>query len=262
MLGAMDRMFEQTPPPNDIDADEWNARLRLAACYRVFAHLGWDELIYNHITVKLPGTGHFLINPYGLHYREVRASNLVKIDLDGTIVPGPGPANGYRVNPAGIVIHTAIHSARPDAVCIAHTHTDAGSAVACQRQGLRSDNFYSSILHGAVAYHDFEGITVRADEKPRLVANLGSQNFLILRNHGLLTCGDSIPATFMNLWVLQRACELQLAADACGTEVIGLSPEVCQASAGALKVMTGANGYGELEFAAMVRQLEDRSWRE
>ncbi|MDB9724715.1 class II aldolase/adducin family protein, partial [bacterium] len=140
---------------------EQELRVQLAACYRIFDHMGWSEMIYNHITVKLPGDEHhFLINPYGLHYSEVTASSLVKVDIDGNIVED----NGYAVNPAGIVIHTAIHAARADVVCIAHTHTNAGMAVACQQDGLRNDNFYSALLHNRIAYHDFEGITVNDDE--------------------------------------------------------------------------------------------------
>ena len=172
---------------------EWTARQELAACYRIFSMFGWDELVFNHITVKVPDEdGAFLINPYGLHYSEVKASNLVKVDIQGNVVE----ETDYAVNPAGIIIHTAIHSVRHDVQCITHTHTDAGMAVACSQEGLRNDNFYSALLHGRVAYHDFEGITVMDDEKPRLIANLGDKSMLILRNHGLLTCGRSIAEAF------------------------------------------------------------------
>ena len=146
---------------------EQELRVKLAACYRIFDYMGWSEMIYNHITVKVPGPEqHFLINPFGLHYSEVKASNLVKVDIDGSIVED----TDYAVNPAGIVIHTAIHAARPDIQCIAHTHTNAGMAVACTQEGLRADNFYSALMHNQIAYHDFEGITVMDDEKSRLVA--------------------------------------------------------------------------------------------
>ena len=165
-----------------MSATEQELRQQLAACYRIYDYMGWSEMIYNHITVKLPGEQeHFLINPYGLHYKEVKASNLVKVDIQGNIVED----TPYVANPAGMVIHTAIHEARPDIQCITHTHTTAGMAVACTQEGLRSDNFYSALLHDRIAYHDFEGITVMDDEKPRLVKNLGSKNILILRNHGL-----------------------------------------------------------------------------
>ena len=188
-----------------MEKTEQELRIQLAACYRIFDHMGWTEMIFNHITVKLPGDEHhFLINPYGLHYSEVTASNLVKVDIEGNIVED----TDYTVNPAGIVIHTAIHAARPEAHCIAHTHTNAGMAVACSQEGLRTDNFYSALLHNRIAYHDFEGLTVRDDEKPRLVANLGDKSLLILRNHGLLTCGRTIPEAFINQWTLERSCEI------------------------------------------------------
>ena len=141
---------------------EQQLRVQLAACYRVFDYLGWDELIYNHITVRVPGKGeHFLINPYGLHYSEVKASNLIKVDIEGNIIDD----TPYSINPAGLIIHSAIHAARPDVECIAHLHTDEGMAVACQQEGLRRDNFYSVTLHNLVAYHDFDGETVTVGEK-------------------------------------------------------------------------------------------------
>jgi ribulose-5-phosphate 4-epimerase/fuculose-1-phosphate aldolase len=241
--------------------DEQQARLQLAAMYRVFGLLGWTELIYNHISLKVPGAeNHFLINPYGLEYREVKASNLVKVDLEGNIVGH----SEWRINPAGFVIHGAIHAARPEVVCIAHTHTDAGVAVACRRGGLKTENLYAALCFGRIAYHDFEGVTVRMDERERLVADLGDKDLLVMRHHGLLACGRSVPATFQNLWILQRACELQVAADDSGEPVLPLSPEVCSRSAEALDVMHAHAGYGELEFAAMVRRIDlvDPSWRE
>jgi ribulose-5-phosphate 4-epimerase/fuculose-1-phosphate aldolase len=247
---------------NDQDTtDEQQARLQLAAMYRVFDLLGWTELIYNHISLKVPGAeNHFLINPYGLEYREVKASNLVKVDLEGNIVGH----SEWPINPAGFVIHSAIHAARPEVVCIAHTHTDAGVAIACRRGGLKTENLYAALCCGRVAYHDFEGVTVRMDERERLVADLGDKDLLIMRHHGLLACGRSVAATFQNLWILQRACELQVAADGLGEPVLPLSPEVCGRSAEALDVMHAHLGYGELEFAAMVRRIDlvDPSWRE
>jgi ribulose-5-phosphate 4-epimerase/fuculose-1-phosphate aldolase len=188
-------------------------RVQLAGTYRIFAMLGWTELIYNHITLRLPGEqAHFLINPFGLHYSEVTASNLVKIDLDGNMV-GASP---HRVNPAGFVVHAAIHRAVSDAHCIMHTHTTAGLAVACSEQGLDRSNFYSAQLEGMVAYHDFEGITVRADEGPRLIDDLGDKRLMILRNHGLLAMGSTVAQAFSRLWTLNRACEIQVAAAALG----------------------------------------------
>lgn len=207
------------PAPN-VHADEWQARVQLAACYRVFAMLGWTELIYNHITVRLPdsvtgGQKQFLINPFGLHYSEVTASNLVKIDLAGNKLDD----NPYPVNPAGFTVHSAIHEAIPDAHCVMHTHTTNGLAVACTQGGLAQNNFYSAQLHDLVAYHDFEGITIHADEAPRLLANIGDKPVVILRNHGLLSWGPTLPLAFTRLWTLQRACDVQVAQAALGPAI-------------------------------------------
>ena len=192
---------------------ERKARVELAACYRIFDMLGWVEMIFNHITVRVPGPEvRFLINPFGLHYREVKASNLLLIDIDGN----PVRETEWPVNRAGFVIHSAIHAAVPNAHCVMHTHTTSGIAVASLKEGLSPHNFYGAMLHGRVAYHDFEGITTRDDERPRLVQSLGDRNVLILRNHGLLTWGPSVPEAFVMLWTLQRACDVQIAASAAG----------------------------------------------
>jgi ribulose-5-phosphate 4-epimerase/fuculose-1-phosphate aldolase len=192
---------------------EQAARVQLAAAYRIFDYLGWTELIYNHITLRLLGPErHFLINPFGLRYAEVKASNLVKIDLAGQVVG----ASRWPVNPAGFTIHGAIHAGIPNAHCVMHTHTTAGMAVACSHGGLSMSNFYSAQLHGKVAYHDFEGITVHPDEGPRLIANIGDKPAVILRNHGLLAWAESLPRAFAILWLLNRACEIQLASTAMG----------------------------------------------
>jgi ribulose-5-phosphate 4-epimerase/fuculose-1-phosphate aldolase len=245
---------------DDLAPAERALRVELAALYRIFHHLGWSELIYNHISARVPGTEHFLINPYGLFYDEVKASNLVKVDLAGNIVG----SSDHPINPAGFVIHSAIHAARHDVSCVAHVHTTAGSVVACLAEGLRADNFYSCILADRVAYHDFEGITVRDAEKARLVKSLGDEDFLILRNHGLLACGADVAACFANLWVLQRACEIQVATDAAGGEPIPIGPEARAASAAAVEVMMAHAGYGKLEFAAWMRRIEriDPSYRD
>ena len=236
-----------------MSATEQALRVQLAACYRIFDYLGWSEMIYNHITVKLPGDQErFLINPYGLHYSEVTASNLVKVDIEGNIVE----PSDYAVNPAGILIHTAIHAARHDVQCITHTHTDAGMAVACSKDGLRSDNFYSALLHNRVAYHDFEGITVMDDEKPRLIANMGDKNMLILRNHGLLTCGRSIAEAFHNMWAIQRSCEIQVACDATGRPLIPVADDILARSEQLMAKQGMGNPVGELEFKALTRIIE------
>jgi ribulose-5-phosphate 4-epimerase/fuculose-1-phosphate aldolase len=191
-----------------IDPEEWRLRIELAACYRLFDYLGWTEMIFNHITMRVPGPErHFLINPFGLHYSEVTASNLVKIDLDGKIVGH----SDYPVNPAGFVIHSAIHAAVPNAHCIMHTHTTAGMAVASSRRGLTPTSHYAASVLRSVAYHDFEGPSVHDDEKARLVADLGDKRILILRNHGLLVHGPSIPEAYLVLSRVQHACEAQVA---------------------------------------------------
>jgi len=193
------------------------ARLQLAACYRIFHHLGWVEMIFNHITLRVPGPERwFLINPFGLHYSEITASSLVLIDIEGN----PLRESKWPVNRAGFVIHSAIHGAIAEAHCVMHTHTTTGMAVACQKDGLSPTNFYAAQLHGGVAYHDFEGITVEEGEKPRLVASVAGsgkpRRAVILRNHGLLAWGPTLPEAFMTLWTLQRACDVQIASSAAG----------------------------------------------
>ena len=232
---------------------EQELRVQLAAMYRIFDYLGWSEMIYNHITVKIPGEENaFLINPYGLHYSEIKASNLVKVDINGNVLDD----TPYRANPAGMVIHSAIHAAREDAHCISHTHTTEGMAVSCQENGLRHDNFYSVLLYGQVAYHDFEGITVNPDEKKRLVVNLGNKNLLILKNHGLLVCGQNIPETFINTWGFQRACEIQMASDSTGKASIPIDEAIGKKSKELLKLQMAGNQPGLLEFNAFVRKID------
>jgi ribulose-5-phosphate 4-epimerase/fuculose-1-phosphate aldolase len=227
-------------------------RVQLAGTYRIFAMLGWTELIYNHITLRVPGPDiHFLINPFGLHYSEVCASNLVKIDLDGNVI---GAAN-HPVNPAGVVVHAALHRALPDAHCVMHTHTTAGLAVACSQAGLENSNFYSAQLLGSVAYHDFEGITVRPDEGPRLVANLGDKRLMILRNHGLLSIGTTIAQAFARLWMLNRACEIQLATAALGA-ARPISQEIAERCARDSLQFDPRHGAGQDVLDALLRQVE------
>ena len=232
--------------------EERALRVQLAACYRVFHLLGWTELIYNHITVRIPGPErHFLINPFGLHYSEVKASNLVKIDLEGRVIGD----STWPVNPAGFVLHSAIHQGVDGAHCVMHTHTTAGCAVACSQAGLSMDNFYSAQLHDRVAYHDFEGITVHADEGPRVIRSIGQRPAVILRNHGLLAWGDTLPYTFAVLWTLQRACEIQVAGAALGPTLP--IPEAVQrkASQDALQ-FDPRRGGGRDVFAALVRMVD------
>ena len=243
---------------------EIKLRIELAGCYRIFDHMGWSEMIYNHITVKIPGDeGHFLINPYGLHYSEVTASNLVKVDINGNVVED----TNYAVNPAGMLIHSAIHANRDDAHCIGHIHSTDGMAVACQEDGLRIDNFYSVLLYNQVAYHNFHGITVMDGEKEELVASLGTKNFLILKSHGLLTCGRSIAEMFLNMNLLQRSCEIQMAADSSGRSVLKVDEGIGQKSEELLKIQMSAakdKPAGQLEFDAMMRLVDkvDDSYRD
>lgn len=235
---------------------EKELRIQLAACYRIFDFMGWSEMIYNHITVKVPGSeGHFLINPYGLHYSEVTASNLVKVDIQGNIVE----ESEFPVNPAGMLIHSAIHGARDDAHCIGHIHSTAGMTVACQQDGLRIDNFYSVLLYNQIAYHDFQGITVMDGEKEDLLASMGSKSMLILRSHGLLTCGRSIPEMFFNMVALQRSCEIQVSVDMTGKPVVPVSEDIAKRTEELLKLQmatTSDSPTGLLEFQAMQRLVD------
>ncbi|HLY66898.1 MAG TPA: class II aldolase/adducin family protein [Chloroflexota bacterium] len=231
----MTKTFDLGHRPPTIALEEWDHRVRLAACYRVVDLLGWSEVVVNHISLRLPdAAGHFLINPYGLTYDEVTASNLVKIDVDGNKVA----PSAHSVNPAGFVIHSAIHQARDDAHAVVHTHTTQGIAVATKQQGLRHDSFYAAQLYGQVAYHDYEGLSVRLGERERLVASLGDKPCLILRNHGLLAVGRTLAIAFFHMWRLQRACEAQVLTDAMAGANIPVSAEV------ALRNVEDANNFG------------------
>jgi ribulose-5-phosphate 4-epimerase/fuculose-1-phosphate aldolase len=239
--------------PHHISEEEWGIRVELAACYRIFDHIGWFELIYNHITMRVPGPEtHFLINPFGLMYSEVTASNLVKIDLEGNIIG----ESDWPINPAGFIIHGAIHGAVPDAHCVMHTHTTAGLAVACKEDGLDWNNFYSAQIYNQVAYHDFEGITVEMEERERMLANIGDKRQIILRNHGLVSWGENIPEAFVRLWTLQRACEIQMAVEGMPGRSIPLSEEVRQQCARASFQFQKKFGGGRDVFDAMVRMID------
>jgi ribulose-5-phosphate 4-epimerase/fuculose-1-phosphate aldolase len=242
--------FEQRRPQGR-RADEWQVRCELAATYRLFAQFGWHELIYNHITARVPGCEHFLINPFGLMYREVTASNLVKIDLEGgKVEPSPWP-----VNPAGFVVHSAVHAARPDALCVMHTHTTAGQVVSCQQGGLLPVSFNAMFYIGRVAYHDFEGITLESDECARLAANLGDRNVMILRNHGLLVCGASVADAFAEHYLLQRACEVQVQAQASGAALVTPDARVARVAAEQFDRTARRGDQNTLMFDAMLRWM-------
>jgi ribulose-5-phosphate 4-epimerase/fuculose-1-phosphate aldolase len=243
----------------DTHPDEWKARVELAAAYRIFDMLGWAEMIYNHITVRLPdsvtgGAKQFLINPFGLHYCEVTASNLLKIDVAGNKLDADNP---WPVNPAGFTIHAAIHENVPEAHCVMHTHTTTGLAVACTQGGLAQNNFYSAQLHDLVAYHDFEGITIHAEEAPRLLASLGSRPLMILRNHGLLAAGATLPLAFVRLWTLQRACDIQVAQAALGP-ALAIPEAVARKTTHDAFQFDRRFGAGQDVFDAMTRVMEQR----
>jgi ribulose-5-phosphate 4-epimerase/fuculose-1-phosphate aldolase len=249
---------EEKPPMSEhrFHPDEWAARVQLAACYRIFAMLGWTEMIYNHITVRVPHSvsgddKQFLINPFGLHYSEVTASNLVKINLQGEVLDG----STHRVNPAGFVVHATLHAGLEGAHCVMHTHTTAGVAVACLQGGLSQSNFYSAQLHDMVAYHDFEGITIHADEGPRVLQSIGRKQAVILRNHGLLAWGSTVPETFAILWTLQRACEIQLATLSMGAPIAVPEPVAAKCTRDSLQFDNQHGGAGVDVFNALVRQV-------
>jgi ribulose-5-phosphate 4-epimerase/fuculose-1-phosphate aldolase len=229
---------------------ERDVRVRLAACYRLIAHFGMDDLVYTHISARVPESkGHFLINPYGLMFYEITASSLVKIDYEGQPVePSPHP-----VNYAGFVIHSAIHAARPDVNCVLHTHTRAGVAVSCLKEGLLSLNQFSAPFYNRVGYHDYEGVATNLDERQRLVRDLDDKRVMVMRNHGLLTAGRAIPEAFSLMYHLEQACRVQMDLMASLGSVNALSPEVSEYTA---KQCEGFGMAGEREWPALLRLLD------
>jgi ribulose-5-phosphate 4-epimerase/fuculose-1-phosphate aldolase len=248
------------------DPQEWELRIQLAAAYRIIDHMGWSELIWTHTTVRVPGPEHhFLINPYGLRFDEVRASNLVKVGMDGAIIGD----QDQEINPAGFVIHSAVHMARPDVRCVMHTHTVAGMAVAALQTGLLPISMYSLGYYDRVAYHDFEGPSLALAERQRLATNLGDKNALILRTHGLLTCGQTVAQAFVRMYRLERACQVQLAAQSTGSPLIVPPRNVCELSAElsddfvAVEAGKGYSRVANPEFDALMRLMDkkDPSYR-
>lgn len=234
---------------------EWEARKQLAACYRLMDRYGMTDMIYNHITAKVPGThDRLLINLYGLLYKEITASSLVEIDLDGAVCRKPDTE--YGINKSGYVIHGCIHRARPDVHCIIHTHTRAGMAVSAMRCGLLPITQTASRFHGHIAYHDFEGPAIDLAEQQRLLADLGVHNAMILRNHGLLVCGASVPQAFNLMYQLEMACRAQVDAMAGGLEQVLVPPGHVLQRAAHLYQPGTRRPYGELEWHAMLRQLD------
>lgn len=243
-----------------VSDDEWQQRVDLAACYRIIAMHGWDDLVFTHISARVPGPDeHFLINAYGMMFEEMTASSLVKVDLDGNkVLESP-----YPVNPAGFVIHSAVHEARPDIGCVLHTHSKAGVAVSAQPDGLLPISQTSLFPYATLAYHDYEGVALNDEEKPRLVADLGTNNCLMLRNHGLLTTGPTIADAFLLMYVFETACQIQLLAQGAGTDLIRVpKPIVAGIEAQAEQVTRGLGG--QLVWPGLLRKLDrrDRSYRD
>jgi ribulose-5-phosphate 4-epimerase/fuculose-1-phosphate aldolase len=239
---------------------EQSLRVDLAACYRLVALFGWDDLVFTHISARVPGDGHhFLINPYGMLFDEITASSLVKIDDKGEKVE---PISAHPVNPAGFVIHSAVHDARPDVTCVLHVHAPAGVAISAQKEGLLPISQQATIALTSLGYHDYEGIALRDDEKPRLVRDLGQKTSLILRNHGLLTVGRSIADAFLAMFTLQRACEVQILAQSGGAELLRVDARVLAGVKDSARSVTRGLG-GELAWPALLRRLDriDESYR-
>jgi ribulose-5-phosphate 4-epimerase/fuculose-1-phosphate aldolase len=233
---------------------EWKLRVDLAAAYRLVALYGWDDLIFTHISARLDGPEHhFLINPYGFTFDEITASSLVKIDLDGKkVMDSPN-----FINPAGFVIHSAIHAAREDAKCVLHTHSVNGVAVSASKQGLLPLSQQASLVLAALGYHDYEGIALRDDEKPRLVRDLGANPFLMLRNHGLLTVGKTVAEAFLLMYTFEAACTIQLRAQAAAAELVHVTPEVLEGNKLAASAVTLGMG-AQLAWPALLRKLDRR----
>ncbi|GAA6185192.1 class II aldolase/adducin family protein [Aliiglaciecola sp. NS0011-25] len=235
-----------------VSEQEWQMRVNLAACYRIVAHYGWDDLVFTHISARVPGPEHhFLINPYGLMFDEVTASNLVKVDLQGNIVMD----SPYNINPAGFTIHSAVHEAREDALCVMHLHTIAGVALSTLEGGLQAYSQQSLFPLSSLAYHDYEGVALNPDEKIRLVADLADKNFMILRNHGLLTCGETVADTFLYMFLLQRSCEIQLQAQATGQPLIKIPDPILDGIQAQAKQVTRSVG-GALAWPGILRKLD------
>ncbi|RST56851.1 class II aldolase/adducin family protein [Variovorax sp. MHTC-1] len=235
-----------------VSAEEWQLRVDLAACYRLVALYGWSDLVFTHISARVPGPEHhFLINPYGLMFDEITASSLIKVDQDcNKIIDSP-----YPVNPAGFVIHSAVHAAREDVQCVLHTHTRAGIAVSAQKNGVLPISQQSTFVLASLAYHDYEGVAFRDDEKPRLQADMGDANFLMLRNHGLLTVGKTIADAFLSMYVFETTCQIQIAAQSGGSELTQVNPKIVEGVGQAMKVQTGGLG-GAFVWPSLIRKLD------
>jgi len=234
-----------------VSAEEWQLRVDLAACYRLVALYGWSDLVFTHITARIPGPEHhFLINPYGLMFDEITASSLVKVDMQcNKLIDSP-----YPVNPAGFVIHSCIHAARDDVQCVLHTHSRAGVGVSAQKCGVLPISQQSTFVLSSLAYHDYEGVALRDDEKPRLQRDLGSKNFLMLRNHGLLTVGKTVSDAFLNMYTFENTCRIQVDAQA-GGELVQVDPRILDGMAQVMKTVTSGQG-ANIAWPALLRKLD------
>jgi ribulose-5-phosphate 4-epimerase/fuculose-1-phosphate aldolase len=246
---------------DQVSKDEWEVRVNLAAAYRLVALYGWDDLVFTHISARVPGPEHhFLINPYGWMFEEITASSLVKVDLEGRkVMPSE-----YDINPAGFTIHSAVHAARQDALCVMHTHTPNGVAVSAQKNGLLPISQQSLFVLSRLGYHDYEGLALNEDEKPRLVRDLGDENFLMLRNHGLLTAAASIADAFAFMYSFERSCMIQVRAQSGGSELIPIPQPILDGVLMAADKVTRGAGPGTLAWPALLRKLDrlDPSFRD
>ncbi|MDT7513788.1 class II aldolase/adducin family protein [Rhodoferax mekongensis] len=237
---------------SQVSEQEWQLRQDLAACYRLVALYGWSDLVFTHISARIPGPEHhFLINPYGLMFDEITASSLVKVDQHcNKLIDSP-----YPVNPAGFVIHSAVHEAREDAGCVLHTHTRAGVAVSAQKDGVLPLSQQSTFVLASLAYHDYEGVAFRPEEKPRLQADLGHANFLVLRNHGLLVVGKTIADAFLSMYTFEATCQIQIGAQSGSGALTHVNPQIVSGVAEAMRVQTGGMG-GAFVWPALIRKLQ------
>src|SRR5690348_11165916 len=235
-----------------VSPEEWQVRVDLAAAYRLVALYGWDDLVFTHISARVPGPEHhFLINPYGMMFEEITASSLVKVDLDGKIVM----ESDFSINPAGFTIHSAVHAAREDALCVMHLHTDNGIAVSAQEEGLLPISQQALFVLASLGYHNYEGLALNDEEKPRLVADLGNKTFLILRNHGLLTVGQSVADAFLSMFLLERACRIQILAQSGGGKLVPINERVFAQIPAQEQVVTQGGG-GRLVWPGLLRKLD------
>jgi len=258
----MAKVVEHENTQMEISDAEWELRVQLAAAYRLVDYFGWTELIYGHLTARLPDERHFLINAFGLNYDEITASNLVTVDVEGNLVAGK---SDHGFNYAGFVLHSAIHLHQPENRVVMHTHTRAGMAIAATREGLAQVSMASTSFYDGLAYHDYEGVSLYLDERERLIQSLGNKKAMILRNHGLLVTGKTVPEAFNRLYRLERACQIQLDAAAAGTLNV-MSDDVAARSHTDLESFPEKHEnarYGEIEFAALMRKLDkiDSSYR-